>query len=60
MDRTGFGNLTARKEFSSSANDGSMTSVSLWCIKVVPFSSFVLIPASKAEGSGKILIQIRD
>jgi hypothetical protein len=60
MDRTGFGNLTARKEFSSSANDGSMTSVSLWRIKFVPFCSFVLIPASQTEGSGRIIIQIRD
>jgi len=60
MDRTGFGNLTGRKLFSSSANDGTITSVSPWRIKFVPCFSFVLIPASHAQGSGNIIIQRRD
>ena len=53
MDSTGFGNLTARKVFSSSANDRSVTSVSLWRTKFIPFCLFVLILASQAYGSGK-------
>ena len=48
MDRTGFGNLTARKVFSSSANDESVTSVSPWRKKFIHFFSFFLIPASQA------------